>query len=68
MAFLLWLYTNGSCVIVIGVLKIDTENSDSEQDSEPELLEDVIEPQPSTSSTRYAVPEGPNGRPGIYFN
>uniref|UniRef100_A0A8C8I5H2 NADH dehydrogenase [ubiquinone] 1 alpha subcomplex subunit 11 n=1 Tax=Oncorhynchus tshawytscha TaxID=74940 RepID=A0A8C8I5H2_ONCTS len=33
-----------------------TETSGSEQDSEPELPGDVIEPLPTASSTRYAVP------------
>lgn len=52
---------------VIDVSRDDTETSGSEQDSEPELPGDVIEPLPTASSTRYAVPKGPNGRPGLYF-
>ncbi|KAM9546240.1 uncharacterized protein ACWYII_036694 isoform 1-T1 [Salvelinus alpinus] len=42
------------------VSRDDTETSGSEQDSEPELPGDVIEPLPTASSTRYAVPKGPN--------
>ncbi|RXN06660.1 zinc finger MYM-type 1-like protein [Labeo rohita] len=42
------------------VSRDDTETSGSEQDSEPELTEDVIEPLPVASSTRFAVPKGPS--------
>ncbi|XP_056613347.1 uncharacterized protein LOC130429020 [Triplophysa dalaica] len=42
-------------------LRDDTESSDSEQESEPELPGDVKEPRPTTSSRKYAVPKGPNG-------
>uniref|UniRef100_A0A673X5P9 Polypeptide N-acetylgalactosaminyltransferase like 6 n=1 Tax=Salmo trutta TaxID=8032 RepID=A0A673X5P9_SALTR len=49
------------------VSRDDRETSGSEQDSEPELPGDVIEPLLNASSTRYAVPKGPNGRPGLYF-
>ncbi|KAA0718459.1 hypothetical protein E1301_Tti019283 [Triplophysa tibetana] len=41
-------------------LRDDTESSDSEQESEPELPGYVKEPQPTTSSRKYAVPKGPN--------
>ncbi|XP_050957346.1 uncharacterized protein LOC127158239 [Labeo rohita] len=42
------------------VSRDDTETSGSERDSEPELTEDVIEPLPVASSTRFAVPKGPS--------
>lgn len=39
---------------------LDVSRDDTEQDSEPELPGEVIEPLPTASSTRYAVPEGSN--------
>uniref|UniRef100_A0AAZ3QQ24 Protein KTI12 homolog n=1 Tax=Oncorhynchus tshawytscha TaxID=74940 RepID=A0AAZ3QQ24_ONCTS len=38
----------------------NVSRDDTEQDSEPELPGEVIEPLPTASSTRYAVPKGPN--------
>lgn len=44
-----------------------TDTFGSEQDSEPEMTEDVTEPLSTPSSTRCAVPKGPSGRPDLYF-
>ncbi len=45
----------------------DANTFGSEQDSEPDMTEDVTEPLPIASSTRFAVPKGPSGRPDLYF-